>query len=337
MSAVAAAHSAASHRSAVAGPSPTSTRHRRVSSSRLSPAPAAPVRRRPSRRPSSVIAFFTRAIIVLGGTVREGIAGPGPAAGHARAGTDGTQVRPNHTNGVTTGHALVSDGARITDTTTSTGRADASAATTYNVIAVAFDEDINAYAALTRLKELDSQGQIAVDEAVVAERGADGAITVKDNVDSVQLAGTAGGGLTGLLLGVIGGPLGVLIGGTGGVLIGSLFDLDDAERVETTLGEIAKTVQPGHTAVLAVVTEPSAEVIDAAMAALGGTVTRRSVFDVEAEIAAAEEAERKAKIDARKELVRAHQQHDKAAVQAKLDQLKAKLHREPEKAATAAR
>ncbi len=49
--------------------------------------------------------------------------------------------------------------------------------------------------------------------------------------------------------------------------------------------------------------------------------------DVEAEIAAAESAERKAKHEARKELARERREHDKADVQAKLDELKAKLHR----------
>ena len=50
---------------------------------------------------------------------------------------------------------------------------------------------------------------------------------------------------------------------------------------------------------------------------------RRSVPDVEAEIAAAEDAERKAKWEARTELRHSHREHDKAAVDAKLDQLKA--------------
>ena len=63
------------------------------------------------------------------------------------------------------------------------------------------------------------------------------------------------------------------------------------------------------------------------MSDLGGTVLRRSVPDVEAEIAAAEDAERKAKWEARTELPRSHREHDKAAVDAKLDQLKAKLSR----------
>jgi hypothetical protein len=49
------------------------------------------------------------------------------------------------------------------------------------------------------------------------------------------------------------------------------------------------------------------------------------VADVEAEIAAAESAERKAKWEARKGLVRGRHERDKAAVAAKLDDLKAKL------------
>jgi hypothetical protein len=61
------------------------------------------------------------------------------------------------------------------------------------------------------------------------------------------------------------------------------------------------------------------------MSGLGGTVVRRSVADVEAKIAAAESAERKARWEARKGLVRGRDGRDKAAVAAKLDDLKAKL------------
>ena len=51
----------------------------------------------------------------------------------------------------------------------------------------------------------------------------------------LRTSGTASGGLIGLLVGIIGGPLGVLIGGTTGVLVGSLFDIDDAETTESVL------------------------------------------------------------------------------------------------------
>ena len=196
----------------------------------------------------------------------------------------------------------------------------------HNVIAVSFGDDRSAYKALTSLKELDSQERVRVAEAVVVERGEDGQVVEKDRVETTSLPGTASGGLIGLLVGVIGGPLGVLVGGTYGVLVGSLFDLSDISEADSALAAISTSVRLDHTALLAVVDERSPEVVDAAMSDLDGTVVRRSVADVEAEIAAAESAERKAKIEARKELIRERDERDKAAVQAKLQQLKTKLH-----------
>jgi len=196
----------------------------------------------------------------------------------------------------------------------------------HSVIAVSFEDDRSAYQALTVLKQLDAQDRVGVREAVVVTRGEDGQIVTKDEVTSNFLPGTAGGGLIGLLIGIIGGPLGMLLGGSYGLFAGSLFDLYDADETESALSAISSSVKPGRTALLAVVEEQSVEVVDTAMTDLGGTVLRRAVADVEAEIAAAEEAERTAKQEARKELNRAHRERDKATVDAKLEDLKAKLH-----------
>jgi uncharacterized membrane protein len=202
-------------------------------------------------------------------------------------------------------------------------------ASTYNVITVSFEPDDNAYEALTVLKELDGQDRVRLEAATVVVRDDDGQFTVKDHAGSFELAGTAGGGMLGLLLGVIGGPIGVLVGGTYGLLVGSLFDLDRGERNESVLGEISEQVRPGHTALLAEVTEQSSEVVDTAMARIGGTVLRRPVADVEAEIAAAEKAQREAKRAATKELVRGRREHTKEQVQTKVKELKSKMpHRE---------
>ena len=195
----------------------------------------------------------------------------------------------------------------------------------HNVIAVSFEDDDNAYKALTSLKELESQQRVRVAEAVVVVRDQDGQLIEKERVDSTMPVGTASGGLIGLLIGVLGGPVGVLIGGTYGLFVGSLFDLSDMEEADSALAQISSSARLGHTALLAVVDEQSPEVVEAAMSDLGGTVVRRSVADVEAEIAAAESAERKAKQEARKELIRERSEHDKATVQAKLQELKGKL------------
>lgn len=222
-----------------------------------------------------------------------------------------------------------------TTTHTTTTEAGAERVITENVICVSFDPDSNAYAALTALKELDSQGRLALQAGAVVVRGTDGQLVVKDEVGGAAFEGAASGGIIGLLIGIVGGPLGVLVGGTYGLLVGSLFDLDDDERKESVLGQISAAVGAGRTALLAQLTEPSHEVVDTAMARLGGTVLRRPVEDVEAEIAAAEKAQRDAEREADKELVRSRKEHDKAHVHATVERLKSKLPRRDKTAGAA--
>ena len=195
-----------------------------------------------------------------------------------------------------------------------------------NVVVVGFSQDDRAYEALTTLKELASQGQIGLDEAAVLVRADDGHIDLKDQIGDPGFAGTASGGLVGLLIGILGGPLGILLGGATGLAVGSLFDLSDAEDSDSVLTDVSKTVKVGRTSLLAQVVEQSPEVVDAAMARLSGTVVRRSVADVEAEIAAAEEAQREAKSKARAELRKARRDKRHADAHAKVEALKAKLH-----------
>jgi hypothetical protein len=97
------------------------------------------------------------------------------------------------------------------------------------------------------------------------------------------------------------------------------------DQTDSVLGEISKTVRPEHTALLARVGEQTPEAVDLAMSQLGGTVLRRDEYDVEAELAAAEEAQRQAKRQARKELRQARQQQQKEKAHAKVEELKAKL------------
>ena len=80
-----------------------------------------------------------------------------------------------------------------------------------SVLVVTFGEDPendkNAYQALTDLKQLDSQGQAKIAGAAVVTRDLDGRVEVKSEVGNDPYIGTATGGVIGLLLGIIGGPL----------------------------------------------------------------------------------------------------------------------------------
>jgi uncharacterized membrane protein len=195
-----------------------------------------------------------------------------------------------------------------------------------NVIVVSFAEDSSAYEAFTNLKELDEQDQVSIKGAAIVRREEGGGIVTKDSVESEQYAGTATGGLIGLLVGILGGPFGVLIGGATGLLIGSLYDMDDADETESVLARFSSAIRPGQTVVLAEVDEQSSDVVDQAMARLDGTVLRRSAEDVEAEIAAAEDAERAAKREARKQLLETKRSRAKEEIRRIVDALKERAH-----------
>jgi len=203
------------------------------------------------------------------------------------------------------------------------------------VVVVGFADDDKAYEGLATLKQLDGQGRLEVTEAALVTRDEDGHVHVKDDFGDDGLVGTAGGGLIGLVVGILGGPLGVLIGGATGVLLGSLYDVTDAEDTESALGEVSKTVQVGRNSLLAQVVESSPDVLDTAMARLTGTVVRRPVYEVEDEIARAEEAQREAKKQARAKLREARHDKNRAEAQARVQALKAKLHHARKPTATA--
>src|SRR5271166_5515669 len=78
---------------------------------------------------------------------------------------------------------------------------------------------------------------------------------------------------------------------------------------------------------VAEVSEPSPEVLDSDMARLSGKVLRHPVNEVEAEIAAAQEAQQIAAKDARKRLHKERHEQHQEKVDAKIEELKAQLHR----------
>jgi uncharacterized membrane protein len=109
-----------------------------------------------------------------------------------------------------TGHPTSDDAHAMTDDNSQNNNELQTFIGADNVISVSFDPDGNASAGLTALKELESQKQLDLDVAAVVARADDGAIAVKDRVESPEFAGAVSGGLLSLVIGILGGPLGVL-------------------------------------------------------------------------------------------------------------------------------
>lgn len=195
-----------------------------------------------------------------------------------------------------------------------------------NVVVVRFTESSKAYQALSVLKELDGSSRIELESAAIVERTSTGELNTPESADNVGPVGTASGSLIGMLIGVLGGPVGVLLGWGTGALMGGAFDLDRAVTSDEALTVLGKAIPTGSTAVIASVQEPAVEVIDGEMKKLDGEVTRRPVAEVMTELEAAEDAADAAAHEARR-VIRAKRKAElSAGVEERVGKLKEKLH-----------
>jgi uncharacterized membrane protein len=195
-----------------------------------------------------------------------------------------------------------------------------------NVVVVTFKEQSTAYQALSVLKQCDAEGRIALASAAVVERTPDGQLRIPEGADNLGPVGLASGSLLGMLIGVLGGPVGVLVGWGSGALVGGAFDIDRAEKSDEALTAVGTAIPQGTTAVMATVAEPAVEVIDGEMAKLGGEVTRRPVAEVVDELEASEAAAEAAAHEARKELRKQRKAEIDADLNERVGKLKTKLH-----------
>jgi uncharacterized membrane protein len=175
-----------------------------------------------------------------------------------------------------------------------------------NVVVVQFDEPSKAYQALSELNRVGREGRVDVKSAVVLERGQDGKVQMPEGSDNAAGFYLASGGLLGMLVGALAGPVGMVLGGSIGAMGGSVGELARADDQDVALQSIGERIQPGSPALVAEVTEPSEEVIDGTMAALGGKVTRRTASDVYAEVVATEDADFQEGVDALKARIHEH-------------------------------
>jgi uncharacterized membrane protein len=168
-----------------------------------------------------------------------------------------------------------------------------------SVAVVGFKENSQAYEGFSELKSLSDEQKLTARSAAIVERDQNGTLQTKDSFDAETGVRTAGGGLVGMLLGVIGGPYGMLLGAGGGALAGGSFDVRRGDEQDYVLTQLNAAINPGHTVLVAQVNEPTVGVLDKAMGDLGGVVVRRSEADVLTELEAADNAAKAAQAAAR--------------------------------------
>lgn len=197
--------------------------------------------------------------------------------------------------------------------------------TTTNLIAVTFNNDSEAFQALSELRKADSAGTIELRSAGVVERDSFGTLSIAAGDDAVSGAGLAGGGLVGMLIGVLGGPIGMLVGWSAGAVVGSAIDVSRMDAGEMGLEVYGSFIPAGSNALVAEVEEKSTHAVDAIVSSLAGVTIRRPAYEVLAELELAQDAADAAASEARK-IVRAekratkkeHYEERKASLRVKL-------------------
>ena len=115
------------------------------------------------------------------------------------------------------------------------------------------------------------------------------------------------------------------IGAASGLALGALFDVDNARIGEDFLDDVSKSLTPNKVAVVAEVEEEWTTPVDTRMEALGGTVLRRALWEVEKTVNDEEIAAMKADLKQLKAEISQANADRKAKLQKKIDQLEAKI------------
>ena len=172
-----------------------------------------------------------------------------------------------------------------------------------DIAVITFPERSTTYEAFSKISaDSDRLGLVS---AALIEVDEHGRFTIPEGEDNRFGFGVGTGSLIGVLVGALGGPIGMLLGLGVGALAGAAVDTDRAESDE-----------PGSTAPL-----------DAVVAEQGGTIVRRPLNEVLAELEAGQIAEEEAAKAARETLRKQKRQERRDAREHRIKVLREKFSR----------
>lgn len=151
------------------------------------------------------------------------------------------------------------------------------------LVVVGFDNPNDADRILTQLTRLQKEYLIDLEDAVVAIRGADGSVRIKQSVNLVGLGATSGGlrgAMWGSLIGLLflnplaGFAFGGMVGAGSGALSGSMVDYGINDDFIKSIGD---TLQPDTSALFLLVRKSQPEKVLAELSGFKGRILRSSL------------------------------------------------------------
>lgn len=168
-----------------------------------------------------------------------------------------------------------------------------------NIVVATFDDESKTYQAFSEIKRAAVEGKLKINGLTVMHRRLDGQFEVRDAAMK-NYGGSIAGGIIGSLVGILGGPLGILLGWGAGSIIGGFRDVREIREDTNLFQRITENMNVGSTVLVGEVENEQPYVIDQIVRKLQGELLRRPTGNVEADIAAAEEAQESARTAARR-------------------------------------
>ena len=195
-----------------------------------------------------------------------------------------------------------------------------------NVIVAVFNKESEGYQAITELKNAgQGEGWIVTEAALVKKEGE--ALKVLDRYDTgiTSSDDTFRGGLVGMCIGILGGPIGMLIGGSYGALVGASIDTVDAIDTASMIEQIAGKLDDTMVALVALAGEDAPDALDAKLSQFDAVIARFDAAVVAQEVDKAREMEKEMHRLAKLELRQQRKEENKVKIEEKRAKLDADL------------
>ena len=147
------------------------------------------------------------------------------------------------------------------------------------MLVVVFNNRQKAFEGRTALQELENEGKIGVYVSAVIAKDADGRVAVLET-NGPRWVGPLVGSFLGSIVGLLVGPPGAAIGAAVGLTAGTAAEANNLRISRGFMQHVNKELRPGTYALLAEIQEGWTRPVDECMGKIGGTVFRRSLWDV---------------------------------------------------------
>ena len=193
-----------------------------------------------------------------------------------------------------------------------------------NVIVGLFEVESEGFQAITELKQNPGDDKSFISQAALLKKDA-GQVKVLDSFDTGVTTSDdmALGGLMGMCVGILGGPIGMLLGGSLGSLTGMTVDAADAIDNASMIEQIAGKLEDGAVALIGLTDEEDEGVLDEKLSKYKTVIARFDAAVVAQEVDAAREMQAEMERQALEKLRKQKTDEFKSKVEAHRDKMKA--------------